>query len=98
MNAIINSIAINSIASVQFGNSFDTNGFEVKDAKILATQKRLAGTVYLIQAGNTVGIALLSNGTVKADLHCTSALIVPTHAKTIEAAAEMHGFSDYKAA
>lgn len=69
---------MNIKATVQFGNSFDTHGFEIKEAEILG--KRVGGfcDVYIVRDGNKIGSATFResnrSGTLTNFYHCTSAM------------------------
>ena len=90
----------------QFGNPEDSNGSKgaVKEVKVLASQERIGGTVFLVRAGNTVGLAAQvyrgeeCDVSPEADLYCTSAFAVDADAdprfsiKTEEQAARYLGF------
>lgn len=97
MNASINTIAIGSNVSVQFGNDMGRERATFSQGTVLASEERFGSDVYLIQDGNKVGFASIA-GNKDVVLHCTSAVIIPTHAKTVEEAARLLGFTNYKAA
>ena len=97
MNASINTIVTGSNVSVQFGNDMGRERATFSQGTVLASEQRLGGAVYLIQDGSKVGIASIAENK-NVVLHCTSALMLPTHAKTVEEAAYILGFKNYKAA
>lgn len=106
MSANLVKFAVGEFAPCQFGNPEDTCGSRgaILEAKILASQERLGGEVFLVRAGNLVGLAAeVYRGegcdiSPDVQLYCTSAFGIDAEAdprftiKTEQDAARYLGF------